>query len=113
VEDTTHISLTRADGVAIRCALAASLRSRRVRVLPPDWRARVRHRRVGPLWLDQGRPRIGSFWLQHTLDGTLELSDTLVMNDSVRIGLVVHVAKRHGRWVVTQFSPRISHARRR
>jgi len=109
VEDETVVTLSRADGVAIRSALIASLRSRSVRVLPSDLRARVRRRRVGALWMDQGRPRIGSFWVQHRSDGSLELSDTLVMNDHVRFGLVVRVAKRGRRWVVTHLSSLISH----
>jgi len=78
------VSLSRADGEAIRCALVASLRSNRVRALSADLRAQVRRRRVGPIWLDQGRPRIDSFWLQHLEDGSIELSDTLVMTDRVR-----------------------------
>lgn len=108
-EDAT-ISLTKAEGEAIRCQLQRRLR-RPIDRLPSDLRERVRGRRVGALWMDQGRPRIGSFWLQRRSDGSLALSDTLAMSDRVRIGLVARFERRGGRWQLIEVGVRIDHAR--
>lgn len=104
------IGLTRAEGEAIRCAVQRRLR-RAVRDVPSDLRAQVRNRRVGWLWMDGDRPRIGSFFLQRDTDGTLELSDTLAMSARVRIGLVVRLEKRASRWRVTSVGIRTDHHR--
>jgi hypothetical protein len=111
VGDDATIRLTRAEGEAIRCQLQRRLR-RPIDRMPSDLREEVHGRRVGALWMDQGRPRIGSFWLQRRSDGTLALSDTLAMSDRARIGLVARFEKRGGRWRLMHVDVRIDHARR-
>lgn len=111
VGDEATIRLTRSEGEAIRCQLQRRLR-RPIEGLPADFRAAVRRRRVGALSMAQDHPRIGSFWLQRTSEGTLELSDTLAMTDHARIGLVVRFERRGERWRLVDVSVRIAHARR-
>ncbi len=111
VGDAATIRLTKAEGEAIRCRLQRRLR-RPIDGMPSDLREEVRGRRVGALWMDQGRPRIGSFWLQRASDGSLELSDTLAMSERVRIGLVARFERRRGSWRLTRIGTRIDHARR-
>ena len=96
----------------IRCAVVAALQSARVDRLPTDIQARVRARRVGPTWSDQGRARIGTFWYEREGDEVV-LRDTLFMSDRARIGLVIRLRKRGRRWVVTSLSHSVSHGRRR
>jgi len=111
VGDDATIRLTRAEGEAIRCQLQRRLR-RPIDRMPSDLRERVHGRRVGALWMDQGRPRIGSFWLLRRSDGSLALSDTLAMSDRARIGLVARFEERGGRWRLMHVGVRIDHGRR-
>jgi len=110
VGDSATIRLTRAEGEAIRCTIQRRLR-RAIPEVPSDLRERVRNRRVGWLWMEGDRPRIGSFWLQRNGDGALELSDTLHMSAAVRIGLVIRFEERGGRWRLSSVSVRTDHHR--
>lgn len=106
--EAATIRLTRGEGEAIRCALQRRLR-RPLSQVPRDLRAQVRDRRVGHLWMDGDRPRIGAFFLQRDLDGHLELEDTLAMSAAVRIGLVVRFEHRQGRWRLSSIDTRTDH----
>ena len=97
------------DATKIRCALISALRD--VDHLRADTRERLHHRRVGPAHLDEGRPRIGSFWLRVD-NGVVTLRDTLFFNDRVRLMLVVRIEKRGTRWIATNVSESVAHARR-
>ena len=101
--------LTRAEGESIRCALEARLR-RPIDRMPSDLEPLVRDRRVGAPWLDEGRPRIGAFWLQGTPDGQLEVSYTLAVGTGARIALVARFARQGASWRLGMAHVRISHA---
>lgn len=97
------------DATKIRCALITALRD--VDHLRPETRERLRHRQVGPAHLDEARPRIGSFWLSVD-DGVVILRDTLFFNEHMRLMVVVRVEKRGARWIATNVSESVAHARR-
>ncbi|MFK7991814.1 MAG: hypothetical protein AB8I08_37700 [Sandaracinaceae bacterium] len=104
------VRLTREDGERLRCLLQRRLRQP-VTDLPLALRPQVQDRRVGPLWMDHGQPRIGAFWVQSTPDGPIHLSETLSMNARSRVGLSVRFERVRGAWRLSQIHTRFDRAR--